>query len=82
MVRETHPTFNGIMLDDLPDLGDCPELKELDNVAPKKTWDDIKERIMDKSDKLRKLYEEIFLCTKCRPNVYASEERRQVLQNT
>jgi uracil-DNA glycosylase family 4 len=37
---------------------------------------------MDKADELRKLYQEIFKCTKCHPNVYASEKPRQVLENT
>lgn len=37
---------------------------------------------MDKADELGKLYQKIFKCSKCRPSVYASRERRQVLENT
>jgi uracil-DNA glycosylase family 4 len=37
---------------------------------------------MDKADELGKLYREIFICTKCHPNVYASKVPRQVLERT
>jgi uracil-DNA glycosylase family 4 len=37
---------------------------------------------MDKADKLGKLYQEIFQCTKCHPNVHASKVQRRVLENT
>lgn len=37
---------------------------------------------MEKADELRKLYQEIFHCTKCHPNVYASKVPRRVLENT
>jgi uracil-DNA glycosylase len=37
---------------------------------------------MDKADELKKLYQEIFQCTKCHPNVYASKVPRQVLENS
>ncbi len=37
---------------------------------------------MDKADQLENLYQEIFQCTKCHPNVVASKVRRQVLGNT
>ena len=37
---------------------------------------------MDKADQLEKLYQDIFQCTKCHPNVVASKVRRRVLGNT
>jgi uracil-DNA glycosylase family 4 len=37
---------------------------------------------MDKADELGKIYQEIFQCTKCHPNVYASKVPRRVLENT
>jgi uracil-DNA glycosylase family 4 len=37
---------------------------------------------MDKADQLEKLYQQIFQCTKCHPNVVASKVRRRVLENT
>lgn len=41
-----------------------------------------KEEIMDKADELRKLYQEIYQCRKCHPNVHASKVQRQVLENS
>ncbi len=37
---------------------------------------------MDKADQLEKLYQEIYQCKKCHPNVVASKVRRKVLVNT
>ncbi len=37
---------------------------------------------MEKADELGELYREIFICTKCHPNVYASKVPRQVLGST
>ena len=37
---------------------------------------------MNKAEKLRKLYQEIFQCRLCQPNVFASKVPRRVLENT